>query len=190
MRTLSTFGGTTAALVVLGSLVLAPVPGQNSNSGQQAGPETSVDTELGFFSYSGGAVRAKIAKTQTTSTTFPEAVTWASLPLGTLSFAVPLGTTALFNVAFSAECRLIGSVPPNDLVRIRILDNGVPMEPYDGNQAFCSANGYATHKGNWVKRVQGGPHTLQVQFWILDGVPLGVLGAWIDDWTFELVVYT
>jgi hypothetical protein len=107
----------------------------------------------------------------------------------TLTYTIPAGTTDLFNVAFSAECRLSNAVAPNDWVRIRILDNGVPMEPYDGQQAFCSADSYATHKGNWVKRAAAGAHTLQVQFWIFDGAPAGVLQASIDDWTFELVVY-
>ena len=44
-------------------------------------------------------------------------------------------------------------------------------------------------QGNWVKQVQGGVHTLVVQFWIFDGAPAEAVTAWIDDWTFELVVY-
>jgi hypothetical protein len=105
---------------------------------------------------------------------------------------VPTGTTDLFNVAFSAECRLFAG-GGDDYLRIRIVDTvgGVvtPLEPYDGGQAFCSADGYATHKGNWVKRAAAGPHSLSVQFWIFDGAPVEVVSAWIDDWTFELVVY-
>jgi len=145
--------------------------------------------DAGFFAYSGGAAKAKRARTQTTGQIINESLGWVNLNGATLSYTVPALTTDLFNVAFSAECRLINGVPPGDYVRIRILDNGVPMEPYDGFQAFFSANGYATHKGNWIRRAAGGTHTMQVQFWIVDGLPLGVLQASIDDWTFELVVY-
>jgi hypothetical protein len=145
--------------------------------------------DAGFFSYVGGMAKAKRARTQTAAQVIPETPTWVNLNGATLSYVVPINTTDLFNVAFSAECRLVGSVPPGDYVRIRVLDNGVPMEPYDGFQAFCSADGYATHAGNWVRRVGAGNHILQVQFWILDGAPVGVLQAIIDDWTFEVVVY-
>lgn len=145
--------------------------------------------DAGFFAYSGGPVRAKHARTQTTAQIINETPGWVNLNGATLTYTIPAGTTDLFNVTFSAECRLINSVPPNDYLRIRVLDNGVPMEPYDAAQAFCSANGYATHTGTWVRRSAAGFHTLQVQFWILDGAPVGALQAWIDDWTFELVVY-
>jgi hypothetical protein len=165
------------------------VPAQQNEQDEAETVQTEAESQAGFFGYAGGPVRGKRARTQTSATTIGESATWVSLPGATLSWVVPTGTTDLFNVAFSAECRLVNSVVPNDWVRIRILDNGVPMEPYDGQQAFCSANGYATHKGNWVKRVNAGAHTLQVQFWVLDGFPFGVLSAIIDDWTFELVVY-
>jgi hypothetical protein len=145
--------------------------------------------DAGLFGYIGGIAKAKRARTQTAPTVFNESAGWVNLPNATLSYVVPTNQSELFNVAFSAECRLLGSVPPNDYLRIRVLDNGVPMEPYDGFQAFCSANGYATHAGMWAKRVGPGNHVLQVQFWILDGVPFGALQAIIDDWTFEVVVY-
>jgi hypothetical protein len=145
--------------------------------------------DAGFFAYSGGFVRGKRARTQTTGQVINESAGWVNLNGATLSYTIPANTTDLFNVTFSAECRLINSVPPGDYVRIRVLDNGVPMEPYDGFQAFCSANGYATHTGTWVRRSAAGVHTLQVQFWIVDAAPVGVLQASIDDWTFELVVY-
>ena len=103
---------------------------------------------------------------------------------------MPAGTTDLFNVSFTAECRLFNG-GADDYVRIRIMDTttGVPLEPYDGAQAFCSADAYATHTGMWSQRVGAGVHNLQVQLWILDGAPAEALTAWIDDWTFEVVVY-
>ena len=176
-----------ATVIVTASTLVVTIPAQQ----QEVGVESPDENAL--FSYSGGFVRAKRARTQDSPTTITESVaptTWKNLTSATLSYTVPTGTTDLFNVAFSAECRLF-SGGGDDYLRIRILDNGVPMEPNDNTspQAFCSADGYATHKGNWVRRVSSGVHTLQVQFWIFDGAPAEVVSAWIDDWTFELVVY-
>jgi hypothetical protein len=157
----------------------------------QAQSAEQVNPAAGFFSYAGGPVRAKRARTQTAATSLAESATWVSLAGGNLSYTVPSGTTDLFNIAFSTEGRLFRG-GGDDYVRILHTINGVlqpPVEPYDGGQAFFSADGYATHKGNWVRRVGGGTHVLQVQFWIFDGAPAEVLSAWIDDWTFELVVY-
>ncbi|MCC7157685.1 MAG: hypothetical protein IT161_24105 [Bryobacterales bacterium] len=152
----------------------------------------SVDPQAGTFLYRGGQAIGKMARTTTTATVFGETAGWITLP-GSLSWTVPGGTTQLFNVAYSAECRLFNG-GGDDYVRIRIVDitGGVatPLEPYDGGQAFCSADGYATHKGNWVKRAGPGIHTLIVQIWIFDGAPAEVLSVRIDDTTFELVVYT
>jgi hypothetical protein len=173
----------TMALTLLSSLAPIQLPAQ-----QEAGG-SAVEPDAGVFTYAGGTVRGKRAKTQTTSFTFTESGTWLNLPGGNVAWSVPAGTSDLFNVSFSAECRLIGGIVPNDWVRIRVLDNGVPLEPYDGQQAFCSAAGYATYKGNWVRRVASGLHTIRVQFRIQDGAPFGALSAWIDDWTLELVVY-
>jgi hypothetical protein len=171
---------------ILGVVPLIPVLAQAQD------PQEVVSPQAGFFAYSGGPVRGKVARTQTTSFTLAESATWVSLPGASLVWTVPTGTTDLFNVAFSAECRVFNG-GADDYVRIRIADTvaGVTtfLEPYDGAQAFCSADAYATHKGNWVKRVQSGTHTLQVQLWIFDGAPAEVVSAWIDDWTFEDVVY-
>ena len=146
--------------------------------------------DAGLFAYVGGLAHGKRARTNTAATTFNESNGWVTLPNATLTYFVPAGGgSELFNVAFSAECRMINA-SQFDYLRIRILVSGVPMEPYDGFQAFCSANGRATHKGNWVRRVGAGNHTLQVQFWIVNGPGGGVpLQAVIDDWTFEVVVY-
>ena len=162
---------------------IRPIPAQQT----EEPPDPTGDA--GLFGYIGGAVRAKRARTNTAATLFNESVGWLNLPNATLTYFVPAGVgTELFNVAFSAECRMVNA-SQFDYLRIRILHNGVPMEPYDGFQAFCSANGHATHKGNWVKRVGAGNHVLQVQFLILDAAPVAVVQAVIDDWTFETVVH-
>jgi hypothetical protein len=155
---------------------------------QEPPPEPTGDA--GYFLQSGGAVKRKLAKTQTVPTTFGETPGWYSLPLANLSYTVAAGTTDLFNVSFTAECRLTNG-GSDDYLRIRVIDTttGIAIEPYDGAQAFCSENAYATHTGMWSKRLGAGVHNLQVQFWIYDGFPLEILTAWIDDWTFELIVY-
>jgi len=176
-----------AIVTLLGSLMMAPVPAQDPQVDQEGAQPLA-----GFFRYKGGPVKGKYAVTQTNLTQFPETPNWVPLPGAVIpNVVVPAGGNPvgdLFNVAFSAEC-FVNNGAPDDYLRIRILDNGVPMEPYDGFQAFCSAQGLATHKGNWVKRANPGNHTLTVQFWVLDVGNNEVVSAIIDDWTFELVVY-
>jgi len=173
-----------STLTVLGLLTLGPV------NAQQPTPPAAPEGDAGFFAQVGGAVKRKLARTQTTATTFGETATWYSLPLANLSYTVAPNDTDLFNVSFTAECRLFNG-GADDWLRIRIIDTvtGIPLEPYDGSQAFCSADAYATHTGMWSKRLGPGAHNLQVQFWIFDGAPAEVLTAWIDDWTFETIIY-
>jgi len=155
-------------------------------------PGAAAAPQAGTFIYRGGPAVGKVARTSTAPVIFGETPTWVSLP-GSLTWTVPAGSTQLFNVAFSAVCRVLGG-DDQDYMRIRVLDIvggvGTPLEPYDGFQAFCSDRGLATHKGNWVRRAQGGVHTLIVQVWLLDNAPAGILTGRIDDTTFELVVYT
>jgi hypothetical protein len=171
---------------VLSLLTIAPVQAQVAPPEEPAG-------DAGFFIQYGGPVKRKLARTQTLGSLITESVaptTWKRLNLATLAHSVPAGTTDLFNVSFTAECRLFGA-SQNDYLRIRIMDlnTGVPLEPYDGFQAFCSADNYATYTGMWSKRLGAGVHTLQVEVWILDSPGAGVLTAWLDDWTFEAVIY-
>jgi hypothetical protein len=169
---------------VLSLMTAAPVPAQETATpGDPSG-------DAGFFIQSGGAVKRKLARTQTAATNVPETATWFRLPLATLQYTVPAGQTDLFNVSFTAECRLFNG-GADDYVRIRIMDlnTGIPLEPYDGGQAFCSENSYATYTGMWSKRLPAGVHTLQVELFILDGAPAEALNAWIDDWTFEAIIY-
>lgn len=168
----------------------APLSAYEPHDGEQeaAGP---ADPQAGTFLYRGGQAIGKIARTTTGGILFGETGGWITLP-GSLTWTVPAGTTQLFNVSYSAECRLVnGGV--DDFVRIRIVDTGgvgTPLEPYNGGQAFCHADGYATHKASWVKRARPGVHTLVVQVWIYDGAPAEVLTGDLDDIIFELVVYS
>jgi hypothetical protein len=156
-----------------------------------AGAQTPADPSpnAGFFSHSGGAAKAKRARTYTNPTSFPllPAPAWRPLPLATLSYVVPTNQSELINLAFSAECQKVGGGPLN--IRIAHTVNGVaqpPVEPYDGAQAFCTSPSPATHSGLWVRRVGAGTHVFQVEF--LNPGPAGSAGV-IDDWTFEFVVY-
>jgi hypothetical protein len=186
-----TLAGVGLLVFALGAIPVAgPGAGAEGQPPEEAQAQRGdqVEPAAGFFMFEGGPVRAKRAITQTAATTIAESATWVTLPAANLTYVVPAGVSHLFNIAFSAECRLFNG-GGDDYVRIRILDNGVPVEPYDGTQAFFSANGNATHKGNWVARAAEGAHSLRVQFWIFDGAPAEVLEARIGDWTFELVVY-
>lgn len=163
-----------------------------------AGQEEQASAEApqaGFFALAGGPVRAKIARTQTTASALAEGAVWRPLPGAVLSRIVPAGTTDLFNIAFSSECS-VRSLGNGDTARIRIAHfiNGVaaaPVEPYDGDQRFCSSvDPVATHAGLWSRRVGAGNHTLRVEVMTVDFLPdNGVISSVFDDWTFELVVY-
>jgi hypothetical protein len=150
---------------------------------QDQGPAPAV-----LSSFSGGVAEGKRARTQTTPQGFPITAGFVNVLSATLAWFVPAGDTDLFNVSFSAVCRKFSG----GVLLIRVLDNGVPMQPYDGGQVFCSSTlvtvpTVATYKGNWVRRttfsLSGLTHTLQVQVWNRAGF------ASLDDWTFELVVY-
>jgi hypothetical protein len=165
-----------------------------AGAGQEAG-QSAEETQAGFFALAGGPVRAKIARTQTAATALAEGAIWRPLPGAVLSRVVPAGTTDLFNIAFSSECS-VRSLGNGDTARIRIAHfiNGVqaaPVEPYDGDQRFCSSvNPVATHAGLWSRRVGAGNHLLRVEVMTTDFAPdNGVISSLIDDWTFELVVY-
>ena len=185
-----------AVIVMAGAaLTVIAAPGLRSSLEVPASAQEVVQPQAGFFALVGGPVRAKLARTQTAPSALAEGAVWRNLPGATLSRVVPAGTTDLFNVAFSAECQ-VRSLGNGDTARIRIahLLNGVlvaPIEPYDGDQRFCSsANALATHSGLWSQRVGAGNHTIGVQIMTIDFAPdNGAITTTLDDWTFELVVY-
>ena len=111
------------AAIPLGDRIMAAEEQQQEVRSGDVGTAT-------LFAYSGGFVKAKIARTQDAPQTFGEtSPAWVNVAGATLSRVVPAGTTDLFNVAFSAEGRL-NNGGGDDWVAIRILDNGVPMEPF------------------------------------------------------------
>jgi hypothetical protein len=191
-----TYAAVTAVALGLGALsVAAPRAGQDAPAVPQiAATDTDVNPEAGFFANSGGFVRAKLSRTQTASSALAEGA-WRPLSGATLTRVVAAGTTDLFNVTFSAEC-FVRSLGVGDAARIRIAHfiNGVlvaPVEPYDGDQRFCSSTSQpATYTGNWSRRFGAGTHVIRVEINPTDfGADNGIIAAVIDDWTFELVVY-
>lgn len=149
-----------------------------------AEPAAQEDADIAaYLAYSGGVVRGKRARTETLAVNIGFPGTWRTLPNATLQYFVGAGTTELFNASLSAECTKFGG----GHARIRVLDNGVAMQPYDGARVFCSSSLPATYTANWTRRppasLFGVWHTLTVQF-------LNTAGSvTIDDWNFELVVY-
>jgi hypothetical protein len=191
--------GAAATLALVTTSHSGPAGVQASPQEQVASEQVAVEPQdieplSGFFSLAGGPVRGKLVRTQTTQAALSEGA-WRPVPGAVFQRFLPAGTSDLFNLAFSAECQ-VRSLGAGDTARIRIAHfiNGIqvpPVEPYDGDQRFCSSvNPVATHKGNWAKRVGAGNHMLRVEIMPVDFVPdNGVLVVTIDDWTFELVVY-
>lgn len=154
---------------------------------QEAGGGAAVPSpEAGQFLLQGGPLQGIVARTQTKAMRIQKSITWAFLPGASVSWTVPRGQTALFSVSFSTECST-SAAEGTDWVRIRVLGNGNPIEPYDGSQDFCSFPG--TYTGRWAKRVSAGLHTIQVQFYYVDAPPAGNTYASIDDWKLKLAVY-
>ena len=190
------YAAVAAVMLAVSALSMsAPDAGTAASSAAQTEPgQTQVEPQAGLFGWVGGPVRGKLARTYTTPATLFEGG-WRPVPNAILSRVVAAGTTDLFNIAFSGECQ-VRSLGSGDTARIRIAHfvNGVqvaPIEPYDGDQRFCSAvSQVATYKGNWATRVGAGTHVVRVEIMPTDfGVDNGVLAVVIDDWTFELVVY-
>lgn len=170
------------ALIVGGALlVIGPAPAQEAGSS-----DVGILPQAGNFLFQGGPHWGMLARTQTSPTTIGESPNWTNLPNASLSWTVPSGQTALFEVFFSAVCA-INNRSRQDVVSIRVLENGVEMEPADGSQHFCSIP--ATYSGQWSKRVSAGVHTITVQLRVVDLGILGNISATIDDWTLKLGVH-
>ena len=127
---MTTYATVTAVALGLGALnVAAPRAGQDAPAAPQtaadegpAAPQTAADEGTdereAFFALSGGCLRAKLARTQTTASLLSEGA-WRILPGATLTGFVHAGKSDLFNITFSAEW-LVRSLGAGDTARIRI----------------------------------------------------------------------
>src|SRR4051812_12279009 len=129
----------------------------------------------------GGRAKAQVALTQANKVELDTLGDWVSLPGAHHWQWVDADTADTFSVTFSAECTKDGG----GSLRLRILDNGEPLEPRSGiSHVFCQSPSGATHMGKWVRKTKSsGWHLLEVETYLTSGT------AVIDDWTFEVVVY-
>lgn len=162
----------------------------------------------------GDAAVAKSAATNTYAQYFYEnyrrhGYNFTNLRDGYVDVTVPQYANWLINVAFSGECRLFDKTKDkykkyadNDSLLIRVratnLRTGadVNLQPFDRDQAFCSDDSYATHKGNWAyapfaggNYPEGTTYRIQVSFLVYDRHRNDRLYGYIDDWTLEAVSY-
>lgn len=147
--------------------------------------EARVSPEGGNFVFPGGSLSAVAVKTKSFTTLIIGGGFFADLQQASMSFTVPPGKTVLANVTFSTDCSII-RMAGADTLRVRVLDNGTPLEPYDGFQDFCAFPG--TYTGNWAKRVSAGTHTIKVQQNLSDLPPKGS-AAVLKNWSLKVTLY-
>jgi hypothetical protein len=175
-------------LMVAGALPALCPPGFSRVAG--ADRPASGSGEAGLQLFSGFWTIATAVRTNSSSTLISGA-NWTNVGGATVTRTVPQGTEELFEVTFTAKCRLVNA-SGFDAVRIRIVDNGQPVaEPYDGGQIFCSSQRTATYTGKWFIPVSAGLHTIRVEAQIFDSPPTSppLPAGLLDDLTLELVAW-
>ncbi|HYO80073.1 MAG TPA: hypothetical protein VES20_01625, partial [Bryobacteraceae bacterium] len=190
-----------------------PAFAQNPTADQNA-PSAVENSYYPPQRWAGDGAVAKSAATSTYAQYFYEnhrkqGYNFTNLRDGYVDITVPAYATWLFNVAFSAECRLFDKnkdkykkYADNDalLIRVRVTNlrtrEEVNLQPFDRDQAFCSDDSYATHKGNWVYTPFAGgnypggtTYRVFVSFLVYDQNRNDRLYGYIDDWTLEAVAY-
>lgn len=183
MRNRIQLTGKAILLVVATALpALCPPASGTATSSREAG----LQLFAGFFTV------ASATRTVSFSTTILNSVSWTDISGASLTRTVPAGTDELFQVTFSAKCQVLRA-SGFDAMKIRVVDNGQPMEPYDNGQIFCSSSRPATYKGTWFIPASAGVHTIKAQAQILDNTPKppppNLPYGFIDDVTLELVAY-
>jgi hypothetical protein len=117
--------------------------------------------------------------------------------VATQQFSVAANKLYLITASFAAECRMSGGLG----LRIQAIDqyinpkNGlwetVVLNPGDldkVNQNFCQSNlQEATHSGKWALTLP----TFEKDVWhyVSVQVLIGEGAGYLDDWTFEVVIY-
>lgn len=128
----------------------------------------------------GGAQERVYVRTENTTTPLAENGAWVALPGMSVNFVVPMGDVDHILVIFSAETVVDGQAPtyeePGDQLMIRILLDGVPMEPLLNDQTFASGISHS-NAVQACRRVPAGNHTITVQWWLQDfGAATNVVG--------------
>jgi hypothetical protein len=104
-----------------------------------------------------------------------------------VNIAVPAGTFRCIKVVFTAEAACRGPSAVADFCLIRALDNAVEMHPQGTSaQIFLSEDASANaHAYEWVSRVGGGNHNIQIQRRVTNAATVFTL----DDWTFDVSIH-
>ena len=200
------------SVLVFGICAMSAVAQENPSQDESQN-QSGADAYYPPHRFYGDQAVAKSAATNTYPQYFYESYrkysNYKDLRDGYVDVTVPQNKIWLINVAFSAECRLFDKdkdkykkYADNDSLLIRVTATNLRtgqstnLQPFDGNQAFCSDDSYATHKGNWVyapfpggNYPEGTTYRIQVSFIVFDKHRNDKLYGYIDDWTLEAVGY-
>ena len=104
-----------------------------------------------------------------------------------VNIAVPAGTFRCIKVVFTAETLCQGPAAVADNCIIRALDNAIEMNPQGGGaQILLSEDSTPNaHAYEWVSRVGGGNHNIQIQRRVTNAATIFTL----DDWTFDVSIH-
>ena len=124
-------------------------------------------------------LRLEPAASSTSSTVFVNLVN--------VNIAVPAGTTRCIKVVFTGEALCSGPAAIADNCIIRAMDNATEMNPLAGGaQILVSEDPTANaHAYEWVSRVGGGNHNIQIQRRVTNAATVFTL----DDWTFDVSIH-
>jgi hypothetical protein len=158
------------AVPVLAALLLGVLSAGQAQAGRPAKVAAEPDAGVqAVLSCDGGAQKRVYVRTDNTTLALAEGG-WTSVPgMAVVNFPVPEADHIL--VTYSAEA-LINNPDfaynvPGDQILIRILLNGVPMEPLLSDHIFTTDVG----QSNAVQAcalVEEGNYTVRVQYWLQD----------------------
>jgi hypothetical protein len=154
-----------ALAIVAGALLVS-----GEMSAREAASTAGASPEGGNFLLQGGALKAIAVRTWSGQRLVIGGSFWTRISQVRIDVVLPPGQTALLVASFTTDCWIYRKAGP-DVVRYRVLDNGLPMEPYSGNQDFCAFPG--TYTGEWAARVSGGSHAIRVDELLVDAAPTG-----------------
>ena len=105
------------------------------------------------------------------------------IPGAGLTLTGPATGTDTLLITYSAETYYTGT----GWMGIRVLKDGVPIQPYANNGSPYAINSSATYQGNsaqFCTKIGKGAHKIRVRAYTTGGV--GEYG-WFDDWTLSVL---
>jgi hypothetical protein len=166
----------------LAALVLGVLSAGQAQAGQPSKVADGIVVNDVLFC-DGGPQERVFVRTENTTTVLVEAGAWTTLPGLQVNFGVPAGDVDHILVQFSAEA-LINNADfayniPGDRILIRILLDGVPMEPLLSDQIFNTDVGQS-NAVQACKRVGEGAHQVNVQYLLQDFAGMVALTGQLD----------